>query len=326
MKKRNLLLGIYLPIVFVLTGVAVAFRTVAAMTSLNPVTGYYTDKTFLTAASWIAVAAVIFGASYLIFGDKKLKLVASFDTPATYIPSAVVAVALLFMSAGMIRDAIGSMGGYITADTLRANALPLITAALALLAIAGFFLTSFSDKREDLVRAAFGIATVVFILAYEAMLYFDGSMPKNAPDRIVDLLAYVSASVFFLHEIRLSLGRDVWIAYIAFGMTGAALCAYSSIPALIVYFADGGIISNSIYETVFTFALFIFMTCRVLITTVLAEDKDTPLVKIIKLSEEHRHTSDENSEDISSGKDSEDVANYTFDLSAGGGENKGEDR
>ena len=314
MKKKYLLLGIYLPLIFILTGVAVALRSAAAISYLDFATGYYTDNSFLTISVWLIVGAVLAGASYLIIGDREMRLVASFDTPATYIPSSVVAVALLFMAAGITRDIVAAMGGVFTEETLKAHALPMITALLAILAVIGFLTTSLSQKRENLSRAAFGIMTVLFIIVYAAMLYFDSSMPKNAPDRVVDLMAYVFASMFFLYEIRLSLGRDVWFAYIAFGMMGASVCAYSSIPALVVYFTDGHIISSSIYESVLTLALFVFMTARMLMTTGLAEDKDTPLVEMIKHREDQRRVYEPEDDTVTEDEDPTDASNYTFDL------------
>lgn len=313
MKKKQMYLGIYLPIVFIMVAAAVALRTAAIFTDLDPLTGYYGDKTLLTAASVIIAASVLFGLSYLIFGNRRLKLAASFDTPATYIPSATVAVSLLFVAFGLVRDVSAKSHGIYDGEFLRSNALPLITAFLALLAIVGFFLTSFSPKRENLSRAAFGIMTVIFILAYAAMLYFDDSMPMNAPDRIVDLMAYVIASIFFLYEIRLSLGRDVWFAYISFGMVGGAVTAYSSIPSIIAYFVTGQTVSSSLYESILTFSLLVFTASRVLLTLKLTEDKDIPFVEMIKAAERKRNAEAEESEEILDDTKDE-VANYTFDI------------
>ena len=314
MKKNQLLLGIYLPIIFILTAGAVTLRTVAIMRDLDTSTGYYDDKTLITFSAVAVVVAALVALSYLVVGDRELKLVASFDTPATYIPSATVAVALLFVAAGIGRDLAVSISTRFDPSLQGGDYLLICTALLALLAIVGFFLTSFSGRRESLSRAAFGIATVIFTTAYGAMLYFDKSMPMTAPDRIADLMAYVLASVFFLYEIRLSLGRDVWFAYISFGMLGACACAYSALPALIAYFIDGHAVSLTIYETVLTLALAIFMVSRVLLTARLPEDKDTPLLAIIKSGEERLAAAAEAAEDSEDEDDGEDVENYTFDL------------
>ena len=314
MKKKQMYLGIYLPIIFILTAAAAALRTVAILTDLDPATGYYSDKTLLTAANVIAVTAVVFALSYLVFGNKKLKLAASFDTPATYIPSAAVAVALLFVAAGIIRDVVASAYGIYDLIFFKNNLLPIAAALLALLAIVGFFLTSFSPKRENLSRASFGIMTVIFTIVYASTMYFDESMPMNAPDRIVDLMAYVFVSLFLLYEIRLSLGRDIWFAYISFGMAGTAISAYSALPSLIVYFTDGRLISGTLYEPILTCSLLVFMVSRVILTLTLTEDKDTPLVEMIK-SAEAKHAETESLDGESKEDEyTEEAVNYTFDL------------
>ncbi|MBR0449266.1 MAG: hypothetical protein IIX30_00435, partial [Clostridia bacterium] len=95
----------------------------------------------------------------------------------------------------------------------------------------------------------------------------------NAPAKITDEMAYLFAAVFFLYETRISLGRGKWRAYVTFGLIAAQLAAYSSIPALIVYFAKGEMISNSIFESVLTFTLFLFITSRLGMVSTLTPDK-----------------------------------------------------
>ena len=92
-------------------------------------------------------------------------------------------------------------------------------------------------------------------------------------------MAYLSATLFFLYETRLSLGREKWRPYIAFGFIASLLTAFSSIPALIIYFAEKRIISNSIYETLLTLALFIFISAKLLLTANLIEDKRSSIVE-----------------------------------------------
>ena len=100
-------------------------------------------------------------------------------------------------------------------------------------------------------------------------------------------MAYLFIALFFLYEIRLSLGRERWKQYIAFGFMAALLSAYSSIPALIVYFAKGKTISLSIYENVLTLMFFVFITLKLLLASYLTEDKTSSVVEgIMKLSAE----------------------------------------
>jgi hypothetical protein len=60
------------------------------------------------------------------------------------------------------------------------------------------------------------------------------------------------------------------------------MTAYSSIPSVIVYFTNAEVISNSIFETALTLALFIFILSRTVLALHLPEDRDSELVLMIK--------------------------------------------
>lgn len=101
-------------------------------------------------------------------------------------------------------------------------------------------------------------------------------------------MAYLFAAVFFLYETRLSFGREKWRPYIAFGFISATICAYSSIPSLIFYVVKREVTQNSIYELVLTFALFIFISSRLLLVSRLTEDRNSSTVIAISLASEAR--------------------------------------
>jgi hypothetical protein len=114
------------------------------------------------------------------------------------------------------------------------------------------------------------------------MLNFDKRLPLNAPNKAVDTVTYLFVAIFFLYEMRLSMGREKWKHYLAYGYIASLLTAYSSIPAIITYFLNGRTISNSIYETILTMALCLFITLRVLMCATLAEDKESDIVRHIR--------------------------------------------
>ena len=90
---------------------------------------------------------------------------------------------------------------------------------------------------------------------------------------------------------RLSIGRVKWRSYIAFGFIAALLSAYSSIPALIYYFAESVEISVSIYEMMLSLALFIFITSRIILTCELIEDVESPFARIFAEASDSRTAS-----------------------------------
>ena len=101
-------------------------------------------------------------------------------------------------------------------------------------------------------------------------------------------MAYLFAALFFLYETRLSMGRERWGAYTAFGLIASLLTAYSSIPSLICYLATKNLISHSIYETVFTLSLFIFITSRLLVALFAEEDKESDFTRRLKAMQTER--------------------------------------
>jgi hypothetical protein len=95
-------------------------------------------------------------------------------------------------------------------------------------------------------------------------------------------------AAFFVFEARISLGREMWRLYTAFGLVAASLTAYASIPAIVTYYINGEIINASsvkslasLEEYVLLLALFIFIVSRLCLTVFLREEKENALVKAL---------------------------------------------
>lgn len=304
MKNRKLTLGIYFITVLLITLVGTVLRTVSALKHLDFGTGYYSNNLYITVSGWLIAVAVIIGFTYLFFGDSKTGLIAKFDGSATYIPSAAVAVALLFMAVGLLAKAFSGPS---------VSWLTLVAALFTVPAIAGFFLTVLKTHREDEGRAWFCIAIVIFLVVYSAYLYFDSSLPINSPNKTVDRMAYLAAAAFFLFETRISLGREKWGAYTTFGIIGAAVCLYSALPALTVYILKGEVISNSLYESVLTLAIFAFITARLTLVLIIPEDKESAFVAFIKENEPKAKEAHHTEQAVVDDRDD----NYSIDFNEG---------
>ena len=152
-----------------------------------------------------------------------------------------------------------------------------------------FILTALVESHSSTKRGSFGLCTVIFLSLYTAYLYYSTALPLNAPNKTVDEMALLFAAIFFLYEIRLSIGREKWKGYISFGFIAALICGYSAIPSLIVYLAKGEIISNNIYETALVLTLFIFIMSRLILTGELTEDKECKTVTSLIKFAESRH-------------------------------------
>ena len=268
-KKRY---GIYPSLALLITAISITVRCIACFTALDYQSGYFTSS-LGAVAGWIEAAGCLILFSYL-FVAKKGSFVASFNSPTTYIPTGTLAMAMFFMALELFtkRATLSTPAKYVAPAA----------AALAVLAIVYFILTALIDERHDLTRASLGLFAVLFLSAYAAYLYFNTDLPINSPNKLTDQAAYLSAAVFFLYEIRISLGREKWRAYTGFGFISASLLAYASIPELILYAVNGDVIANSIYESVMTFALFIFITARLAASASAKEDAECEFVSILK--------------------------------------------
>lgn len=287
MKRFSTKLGIYLPLILTATVLAVAFRTVATLSDFDFESGtagliYYKSGALIGIANWTAVAAIVLSLGF-IFIARSFNPRVSFDSPLTYVPSGAVATALIFISANMLYTAKEASGSLISREALAfPNILLIILAVLGIAAAVNFSLNLFSEKVRSTARASFSILSALFLCGYAAFLYFDPSLPKNAPTRIVDEMTYLFAAVFFLYEARISLGRRLMRAYVSFGLCAMLLSAYSSIPTLIVYLSKGSMISHSLAECILTLSLFVYILLRLCMLLFSGEDKINPVTEAIK--------------------------------------------
>lgn len=299
MKLRTTLKRVYLPALLGTILLSVAFRTAALFTNFNTEIGFYDGKILINIASWLVIAGSVFMFTYAFTGSKRHKLIADFSTPATYVPTGALSVAMIFFaiataiksskSSFSIRSLMLTPGltrAEITQEISKnmASLVLSLMAPMACLAVLYFILTACVLKRSSQLRAFFGTANVLFLAFYTSYLYFDStsSLARNAPNKIVDQMAFLFAALFFLYEIRISLGREKWNLYMAFGFIASALTAYSSIPSLLYHFISGEIVSNSAQENVLTFAIFVFITSRLTLAAFLKEEKESESVIVMK--------------------------------------------
>ena len=101
MNTNSKRLGLYLAIMAVLTAVATSMRAVACIRYLDYESGFFTDKSLITAANVILTVTVIGMFSYL-FTASRIQLVASFSSATTYVTTGVLGVATAFLGAKVI--------------------------------------------------------------------------------------------------------------------------------------------------------------------------------------------------------------------------------
>lgn len=317
MKKLSVIDTYTIPLV-ILSLVASVLRSVALITSFNYETMHFNHSALIVVSSVIVAVSMVAFLSYFIFGEKEKKLVTRTDDAAYYIPAGILSVALIFMGATNLSGATTYPEGVLTV-------LAFVSGILALISAVSFFLSIFIERRSDLVKAAFSLSIVCFLATYAMLLYFNKEVhPTNSPNRLIDQLAYLFSAVFFLYEARIPLGRIKWRGYIALGLCGTMLCAYSSIPALILYFANGYVISESLIESILTFTVMIFIGARIFNYKKLSPDSECDIVRGIEAMSIQRgeeikaHRDPSHAQDNINNKEEneevEDIENYSFDI------------
>lgn len=297
---------------------AVSLRTYALSNSFNDVTKYYENSLASTICNIILVVGVLIFVSYIFLGEKDHELLANNDNAATYIPAGIVSAALLFM--GIERfNSIPAVGE----ATPLIRTLSILTAVLAILSVASFFVSIFIEKKHSIYKASFSLSVVFFLALYASLLFFStNGHPTNSPNRILDQMTYLFAATFFLFETRIHLGRAKWRLYVAFGLAATLLCFTSAIPSIVMYFVDGYLVSASIIESALSLTLAIFIASRVFQSRDLTPDAECDVAQSISalaaLREEEikkqrslAHAHEDNNVETESTQDS---SNYTFDI------------
>ncbi len=285
MKKTTKLYTTHLMTMLVLAIAALALRIVAYFGDLDYSSGYFTDKLCINIGNALAIAACLISFLFAFLNKKETKYRLNMHTPLLYIPAGITSVALIFFAASEIYYLVKLPGAFLSVETFSDNKNLLLFAVsiLALVSIAYFMIESIFDKQRSPERGAFGIVFVLFLALLSAYTYFSDNMHMNSLIKITDQIAYVFAAVFFLYECRVALDREKWTGYIAFGGIAALLSAYSSIPALLVYFVKGELISRSLAENMLMLSIFLLVVSRLIMLLSSPEDKKSETVEAIDL-------------------------------------------
>jgi len=318
MKKSVKLIDLYLLTLFLLGAISTTLRTIACFEWDNAAK-HFSGNVVINIADATLVVTLLLFAAYPLFADKNNRKIASSDTPHSYIPSGMLAVALLFVAF----ERLANMGSPVINQNTALNILSLVIFVLGIMSAIFFFLTIFIEKNENFWKAIFGMALVAFLAASAAYLYFDRSLlPVNSPVKIANMMAYLFSAIFFLFETRIALGRAIWRVYVAFGLATSLLAAYASIPVLIYYAVNHECISGSPSECALLLSLSIFACARIIVSRKLNNDGACDTAVFIEALAAKRETEingeeallaralEDNNEEI----EAPDFENYTIDF------------
>ncbi len=291
MDRKSFIYKVYFGISLLLLVFTVAMRCIACFRDLNYESGYFGNKLIINIANYSLVFAVVFALSYAFAEKRDKNFIFDFSSPLNYVFAGTLGIALLFVSrhsfelfkSYKLYVDINSSNPFVTTGMEKIlSYLSFALGVFALLSVLHFILAALIVKDKDTRRADFGLITVIFLSLYSTFLYFSTDTPINVPAKIIDQSAYLASALFFLFETRISIGRERWRAYRAFGFVALLLTAYSAIPSLLVYIVNGRVISNSIYETALTFAISLFVGARLILTSQLREKEESKTVTLIK--------------------------------------------
>lgn len=289
MNSNTKRLGIYLAIMLTATAAATTLRSIACVNQLDYKSGFFDNGSLITLANAIIAITVIGMISYG-FVSSRIKLYPSFSTPATYVPTGILGVATVFLGARILSHSVNLTKYAIYGKSALSFKDPavfigILVAILAFVSIAHHFFNAFITEGKTEIRAYFATATVLMFALYAILIYLDGSISLNESSKILRQTAFLLSALFFLYEVRISLGREMWRIYTTFGLIAAALTAYTSIPAIITYYVNDVVISSasvrsiaSIEEYLLLLALFIFIVSRLCLTAILKEEKKNELI------------------------------------------------
>lgn len=293
-------------------------RLFALINDFDRLTMQYSSSIAATVADWIVIISTICFGAYLFLKKDQDALIEKNDNAASFIPSGIVSTALLFMGVNLFKEAANHY-------TALLQPISVLAAILAFLSVGAFFLTILINQENNLIRASFSISIVIFLALYSCYLYFNREVhPTNSPNKVVDQMAYLFSAAFFLYESRIAIGRAKWRGYVAFGFMAALCCIYSSLPALVYYSLERYSIADSLFESVLTLALAIYITSKVLQTKRLTPDAECETARTIAALAEMRqeeidtlrknsHARDNNNM-VENADNSTDAQNYTFDI------------
>lgn len=317
MKKLRTTDVYTIPLFFVSLA-AVVLRSIALLTSFNSTTMHFDDKAAIIIAGVIVIISTLAFLTYLIFGEDERDLIDRSDNAASYIPAGVVGCALIFMGANNIMMFLDGYSSRIL------SILSLVSGVLAFLAAISFFISIFVERRNSIYKSVFSLFVVLFLTVYTMLLYFNKQQhPTNSPNRLVDEMAYLSAAIFFLFEARIPLGRAKWRGYMSFGLISTMLCFYSSIPAIILYFAKKYVIAETLIESILTLTLALFICSKVLQIKKLTPDTECEMAQSISSLATARAEEIESlrkashAQDINHKEENEEIEeadNYSFDI------------
>ncbi len=253
MNNTNFKYKLYVGIALVLSVISAVMRTVLLFFYYDKDTNYYSHGALLpTIHTVFLCAAVVFAASSLIATKKDELSEKKFHTSGIFIFSSSLSAFTLIASLVLTL----TKSNISTLEKIAA-----FTAAPAAL----YFISMFIKNAEAAkLRTLFGFFVPIWGTLNLAAVYFDSYVAINAPNKIIEQMAFISVMLFFLYELRIHLNKQKPRLHLFMGMLALVFTATASFPGIIA--ATLGAIGAKYlaYDVVFA-AMFIYI-CTIMLS------------------------------------------------------------
>jgi len=118
------------------------------------------------------------------------------------------------------------------------GALQYVTVALALPCAIYFFFIAFWREPSEALLAVLGICVTVWTISHLISAHLYMYIPLQSPERIFEILSYISILLYFLQEIRFHLNRQKPAFFVVFGFFCVFFTLTNAVPSLIIEFSS----------------------------------------------------------------------------------------
>lgn len=111
-------------------------------------------------------------------------------------------------------------------------------------------------------RVVFGLSLPLFAVFNVLALYFDTTIPLNAPNKLFDQFTYVFVALYLLYELRILIAAPRYAAQCALGFITMVFTAANGFPSFIYMCRHRTPLSDNASHDVLMIALFLYVSIR----------------------------------------------------------------
>lgn len=227
-------LKIYTYSITALSAVCILLRVLCLLFAFDASAGYFSLSSPLPGiADAVLILAILWAASALIFIPRKsMKYLMPAYSTASVFASALCGFLFIYIAAqsglSMLDDRI------LLSETYKRDVIVLMISAISALLSAIYFFTALRPGAlRTNGRVILGFFPVIWAVMSLATIYFDFTHAMNDPNKVMLQLALMAVMIFFLHELRLLLGRTQPRVGLVFTYVGLLLCGVGGVAGML---------------------------------------------------------------------------------------------